>query len=136
MALMLLVVGETRDGVVLLVALVPVIGVDVFLEACSRRALKRLAAATAPRARVIRDGAEVALELAHHEHVERRGEPLGHLATGTPPRGNPSTTTSSSAYEARTVASACPAALRSRKSVSMCTSRRRAASSLRSPRSS
>jgi len=51
--------GETIDAIVLLVALIPVIGVDVILEARSRSALKKLVAATAPRARVIRDGAEV-----------------------------------------------------------------------------
>src|SRR6266702_3771137 len=51
--------GETRDGIVLLVALVPVLGVDVVLEARSRRALAALAAAVAPRARVVRDGVEV-----------------------------------------------------------------------------
>ncbi len=51
--------GETRDGVVLLVALVPVLGVDVLLEARSRQALKKMAAAVRPRARVRRGGAEV-----------------------------------------------------------------------------
>ncbi|HUO04956.1 MAG TPA: cation-transporting P-type ATPase [Candidatus Binataceae bacterium] len=51
--------GETTDAVVLLIALVPVLGVDVILEARSRRALKQLAMAVAPRARVIRDGAEI-----------------------------------------------------------------------------
>jgi len=71
MAVMLLVVGvlylavgEVRDGVVLLVALVPVIGVDVFLEARSRGVLRRLAAATAPRVRVLRDGSAVAIDVA------------------------------------------------------------------------
>jgi P-type Ca2+ transporter type 2C len=51
--------GEPRDGTVLLVALVPVLGVDVFLEARSRGALKALAASVAPRALVLRDGSEV-----------------------------------------------------------------------------
>jgi Ca2+-transporting ATPase len=53
-----LALGETRDGVILLVALVPVLGVDVFLEARSREALRKLALAVAPRARVVRDGVE------------------------------------------------------------------------------
>ena len=35
--------GERRDAIVMLIALVPVIGVDVFLEARSRLALKQLA---------------------------------------------------------------------------------------------
>jgi Ca2+-transporting ATPase len=48
---------ETRDGVILLAALVPVLGVDVLLEVRSRRALRALAAAVRPRARVVRDGA-------------------------------------------------------------------------------
>jgi len=51
--------GEHRDGIVLLVAIAPVLAVDVFLEARSRQALKKLAAAVAPRARVLRDGEAV-----------------------------------------------------------------------------
>jgi Ca2+-transporting ATPase len=51
--------GQRRDGVVLLVALVPVLAVDVVLEARSRSALKKLAEAVSPRASVIRDGARV-----------------------------------------------------------------------------
>lgn len=65
MALMLLgaaglylAIGEVRDAIVMLVALVPVVGVDVFLEARSHAALRRLAERVAPRARVIRDGQE------------------------------------------------------------------------------
>ncbi|HEU4384098.1 MAG TPA: cation-transporting P-type ATPase [Anaeromyxobacteraceae bacterium] len=64
MALMLLVaaavylaLGQRRDGVILLAALVPVLGVDVLLEARSRSALKKLAAAVRPLARVVRGGA-------------------------------------------------------------------------------
>jgi Ca2+-transporting ATPase len=71
MAVMLLVaagiyllVGERRDATVMLAALVPVIGVDVFLEARSRAALKKLAMSVAPRARVVRDGREVSVETA------------------------------------------------------------------------
>jgi Ca2+-transporting ATPase len=51
-----LALGETRDGVILLAALVPVLGVDVLLEVRSRRALQALAAAVRPRARVVRAG--------------------------------------------------------------------------------
>jgi Ca2+-transporting ATPase len=51
-----LALGETRDGVVLLVALVPVLGVDVLLELRSRSALRKLAAAVSPRAAVVRGG--------------------------------------------------------------------------------
>jgi len=66
MAIMLLaaavlsfVAGERRDGIVLLVALFPVLAVDVILEARSRQALKKLARAVSPRATVVRDGAPV-----------------------------------------------------------------------------
>src|SRR5689334_8273101 len=41
--------GETRDAVIMLVALVPVLAVDVALEARSRAALARLAARIAPK---------------------------------------------------------------------------------------
>jgi len=71
MALMLLAagavylaLGETRDAVVMLVALVPVIGVDVFLEARSHSALKKLAQSVQPRACVIRDDREVTIDTA------------------------------------------------------------------------
>jgi len=59
-----LLLGATKDGIILLAAIVPVLGVDVLLEARSRRALGRLAAAAKPRARVLRDGEEheVAIE--------------------------------------------------------------------------
>ncbi len=71
MAVMLLVaagvyflLGERRDAIVMLAALVPVIGVDVFLEARSRAALKKLAKSVAPRALVIRDGRESTVDTA------------------------------------------------------------------------
>lgn len=48
--------GETRDAVVLAIALIPVLGVDVVLEARSRAALDKLARAVAPIAEVVRDG--------------------------------------------------------------------------------
>jgi Ca2+-transporting ATPase len=56
--------GEGRDAAVMLIALVPVIGVDVFLEARSRSALKKLARSVAPRARVVRDGEETVVDTA------------------------------------------------------------------------
>jgi len=59
-----LLLGETRDAIVMLGALVPVIGVDVFLEARSRSALRKLAQSVAPRARVIRDDRETTIETA------------------------------------------------------------------------
>jgi Ca2+-transporting ATPase len=48
--------GDTTDGVIMLAALVPVLGVDVVLEARARGALKQLSAAVAPQARVVRGG--------------------------------------------------------------------------------
>jgi len=59
-----LALGERRDAAVMLAALVPVIGVDVFLEARSRSALKQLARSVAPRARVVRDDREVVVDTA------------------------------------------------------------------------
>jgi Ca2+-transporting ATPase len=50
-----LAMGQRREGIVLLAALVPVLSVDVLLEARSRRALKRLAVAVAAKAVVIRE---------------------------------------------------------------------------------
>ena len=50
--------GETRDGVIMLLALIPVLGVDVVLQARSRRALKKLAQAVTPQTRVVRGGQE------------------------------------------------------------------------------
>jgi len=46
--------GETRDAIVLAIALIPVLGVDVGLEARSRAALDKLARAAAPLADVLR----------------------------------------------------------------------------------
>ena len=53
-----LAMGERLEGVVLLGALIPVLGIDVLLEARSRGALKALAAGVSAKARVIRDGNE------------------------------------------------------------------------------
>jgi len=50
--------GEPREGTVLLLAVVPVLAVDVLMELRSRRALKNLALAAAPKAKVLRDGSE------------------------------------------------------------------------------
>jgi Ca2+-transporting ATPase len=46
--------GETRDATVLALALIPVLGIDVALEARSRAALDKLARAAAPFADVVR----------------------------------------------------------------------------------
>ena len=54
-----LALGETRDGVVMFVALGPILAVDVFLDLRSRAALAKLAEAVSPRAHVARDGAVV-----------------------------------------------------------------------------
>ena len=51
----LFLLGETRDAVVLALALIPVLGVDVALEARSRSALEKLARAAAPFAEVVRE---------------------------------------------------------------------------------
>jgi Ca2+-transporting ATPase len=51
--------GEVRDGVVLLISLVPVLAADVALDLRSRAALRKLAAAASPRAHVRRDGHEI-----------------------------------------------------------------------------
>lgn len=53
-----LALGDRRSGYVMLAAIVPVMTVDVALEARARGALKRLAGAVAARARVVRDGVE------------------------------------------------------------------------------
>ena len=55
--------GETRDAVVLALALIPVLGVDVVLEARSRAALEKLARAAAPFADVVRDRHVVSVPL-------------------------------------------------------------------------
>jgi len=57
--------GERTNAIVMAAAMVPVLGVDVILEARSRGALKRLAHASAPRARVVRDGIERPIETEH-----------------------------------------------------------------------
>jgi P-type Ca2+ transporter type 2C len=54
-----LALGQSRDAYVLLAALVPVLGVDVLLEARSHAALQKLGGQVAHRARVVRDGREV-----------------------------------------------------------------------------
>ncbi len=59
-----LAMGETRDGIVLAAALVPVLGVDVLMEARSRQALDKLANAVAPVASVIRDGGQIEIPTA------------------------------------------------------------------------
>jgi Ca2+-transporting ATPase len=60
-AALYIVIGNRRDGIILLAALIPVLGVDALLEARSRKALKSLARAATPTAHVIRDGETVEL---------------------------------------------------------------------------
>ncbi|HET9613503.1 MAG TPA: HAD-IC family P-type ATPase, partial [Candidatus Limnocylindrales bacterium] len=48
--------GEVRDGVLVLLGLIPIVGADVATEYRGDRALEALRAASAPRARVRRDG--------------------------------------------------------------------------------
>ena len=50
-------VGEVRDGILILVALLPIVGADVVTEYRGERALAALREASAPEARVRRDGA-------------------------------------------------------------------------------
>ncbi len=57
------VLGERRDAIVLALALIPVLGVDVLLEARSRAALAKLARAAAPIAEVVREGEVRAIAL-------------------------------------------------------------------------
>ncbi len=50
-------VGEMRDGILVLLGLLPIVGADVVTEYRGERALEALRDATAPVARVRRDGA-------------------------------------------------------------------------------
>jgi Ca2+-transporting ATPase len=52
-----IVVGEARDGILVLLGLLPIVGADVVTEYRGERALEALRDATAPTARVRRDGA-------------------------------------------------------------------------------
>jgi Ca2+-transporting ATPase len=63
-AVLYLLLGELSDALVMAIALVPVLGVDIFLEARSHAALAKLAAAVAPVAQVIRDGAPLTVATA------------------------------------------------------------------------
>ncbi|HET9345207.1 MAG TPA: cation-transporting P-type ATPase, partial [Candidatus Limnocylindrales bacterium] len=53
--------GEVRDGLLVLLGLVPIVGADVVVEFRAERALEELRAAAAPVARVRRDGRAVDL---------------------------------------------------------------------------
>ena len=55
--LLAILVGEVRDGLLVLVGLLPIVGADVVTEYRGERALEALRDATAPTARVRRDGA-------------------------------------------------------------------------------
>ncbi len=57
--------GEVRDGLLVLVGLVPIIGADVVTEYRGERALEALRDASAPRATVRRDGAVGEVAAAH-----------------------------------------------------------------------
>ena len=54
-SLLYLLLGKPHEAAVLAAVIVPVLGVDVLMEARSRGALKKLASTVAPRARVLRD---------------------------------------------------------------------------------
>jgi P-type Ca2+ transporter type 2C len=54
-----IVVGEVRDGVLVLIGLLPIVGADVITEYRGERALEALRAASAPVARVRRDGSAI-----------------------------------------------------------------------------
>jgi len=58
------IVGEVRDGLLVLVGLVPIVGADVITEFRGERALEALRDASAPVARVRRDGAAVEIRAA------------------------------------------------------------------------
>ncbi|HZP97530.1 MAG TPA: cation-transporting P-type ATPase [Candidatus Limnocylindria bacterium] len=84
------VLGETRDGIIALVALVPIVGVSLVLELRAEHALASLRRLTAPLARVIRDGREElvpALDLVPGDAIVlREGDVIpadGRLVSGT-----------------------------------------------------
>jgi len=56
--------GKPHEAAVLAAVIVPVLGVDVLMEARSRSALKKLASAVAPRSRVLRNGQPVEIPTA------------------------------------------------------------------------
>ena len=63
-ALLYLLLGKPHEAAVLAAVIVPVLGVDVVMDARSRSALKKLASAVAPRALVLRDGRPVEIPTA------------------------------------------------------------------------
>ena len=63
-----IVVGEVRDGLLVLVGLLPIVGADVVTEYRGERALEALRAATAPTARVRRDGRVIVVPAATLVH--------------------------------------------------------------------
>jgi P-type Ca2+ transporter type 2C len=62
--LLAIAVGEARDGILILFALLPIVGADVVTEYRSERALEALREATAPTARVRREGAPMTVRAA------------------------------------------------------------------------
>lgn len=63
-AALYMLLGKPHEAAVLAAVIVPVLGVDVLMEARSRSALKKLASAVAPQARVSRDGQPVEIPTA------------------------------------------------------------------------
>ncbi len=63
-AILYLLLGKTHEAILLALVIIPVLAVDVLMEARSRGALKKLSNAVAPRARVIRDGREIDVQTA------------------------------------------------------------------------
>lgn len=55
-AMLYLMLGKSHEASVLAAVIVPILGVDVLMEARSRGALKKLESTVAPRAQIIRDG--------------------------------------------------------------------------------
>ena len=58
-------VGEVRDGLLVLIGLVPIVGADVITEYRGGRALEALREAAAPTARVRRDGKAITIGASH-----------------------------------------------------------------------
>jgi magnesium-transporting ATPase (P-type) len=63
-AALYMLLGQPPEAVVLAAVIVPVLGLDVLMEARSRSALKKLASTVALRARVFRDGRPVEISTA------------------------------------------------------------------------
>lgn len=74
--LLAIAVGEVRDGILILVVLVPIIGADVATEFRAERALDALRAASAPTARATGDDRNLPAQLTHSPILRpERGTP-------------------------------------------------------------